>query len=160
MMRTKRAAGAYSPTAGRLLGIIGLLLGLGACSATDPAPSLRYDGRYSGTRQSDSLAACGIAQLQGTLAARISQGHFSLPLFSRKTELTGTVGESGRVRASGIWPNPTGGFPGMTVLDGIVTDDRLDATATDFRCHTELHLRRIQSPRPAEPAERRGGRGG
>ena len=57
-------------------------------------------------------------------------------LFGGKTQLTGTVGADGRVRASGIWANPTGGFPGMTVLNGQVTDGVLDGTATDFRCHT------------------------
>ncbi len=135
-----------------------LALGLAACSATDPIPSPLHDGRYVGTRQSDRLEACGITERQGSLAAQVTSGHFAMSLFSRRTQMTGTVGEDGRVRASGIWSNPTGGFPGVTVLDGEIRDNVLDGAATDFRCHTDVHLRRVMplrkhaSGRVAPPA--------
>lgn len=129
-----------------------LLMAMAACSATDPVPSPRYDGRYAGTRQSDLTAACGVTQLQGTTTARVTDGRLALPLFSSKTQMTGDVGDDGRVRASGIWRNPTGGFPRMTVLNGQITGNTLDGTATDFRCHTELHLRM------AEPSHARSGK--
>jgi hypothetical protein len=70
-----------------------------------------------------------------------------MALFNAKTQMTGTVGEDGRVRASGLWPNPTGGFPGMTVLDGQIAGDTLSGTATDFRCHTDIRLQRVAPPR-------------
>ncbi len=57
--------------------------------------------------------------------------------------MTGTVGENGHVRASGLWPNPTGGFAGMTVFNGEISDGVLEGTATDFRCHTDVRLRRV-----------------
>jgi len=120
-----------------------LALGLGACSATDPMPSPSYDGRYVGTRLSRPVEACGISQPQAATSARVAHGRLTLPLFGPKTELTGTVGDDGRVRASGIWPNPTRGFPGMTVLNGQITDNELDATASDFRCRTDLRLRKV-----------------
>ncbi|MDQ2761956.1 MAG: hypothetical protein M3Y22_00145 [Pseudomonadota bacterium] len=119
------------------------MIGLTACSATDPIPSPLHDGRYVGTRQSDLLEACGISQRQGTVLAHVASGHFAMSLFSPKTQMTGTVGENGRVRASGIWSNPMGGFPGVTVLDGKIRDNVLDGTATDFRCHTNVHLRHV-----------------
>jgi hypothetical protein len=122
-----------------------LLLCVAACSAADPTPSARYDGHYAGTRRSDQAASCGVATLQGTTSARVSGGHLSMALFNANTRLTGTVGDDGRVRASGLWPNPTGGFPGMTVLDGQIVDDALEGTATDFRCHTELRLHRLRA---------------
>lgn len=123
--------------------VIALSLGLGACSASDPVPSPLYDGRYGGTRKSDAAEACGIVQLQGRTSARVSRGHLEMSLFGPKTPMTGTVGEDGRVRASGIWANPTGGFPGVTVLDGQVSGNRLEGTATDFRCHTDIDLLRL-----------------
>nr|WP_294509297.1 hypothetical protein [uncultured Rhodopila sp.] len=127
-----------------------IVLSAAACSATDPIPSGAFDGRYVGTRQSDQAEACGVVALKGSVSARVTDGHFFMALFSAKTQLTGTVGAGGRVRASGIWANPTGGFPGMTVLNGKIADDVLDGTATDFRCHTEVRLHRVASP-PGAP---------
>src|SRR4051812_16426070 len=124
-----------------------LALAVAACSATDPTPSSRYDGHYAGTRRSDQTDACGITRLHDTTSARISRGHLAMDLFSPKTELTGTVGEDGRVRASGMWTNPTGGFPGMTILNGRVSDNELTGTASDFRCHTDVRLHRVTPPR-------------
>jgi hypothetical protein len=123
-----------------------LMLGVAACSATDPAPSPLYDGYYSGVRRSDRTDACGIAQPQGKTSARVADGRIAVPLFTPKTQLTGTVGEGGLVRASGIWPNPTGGFPGVTVLNGTIKDNVLDGTASDFRCHTDIHLEKVVPP--------------
>lgn len=120
-----------------------LLLGPAACSASDPVPSPLYDGTYTGVRESDQAAQCGVAALHGSTTARVKSGHVSMGLFSPKTVLTGTVGEDGSVRASGIWANPTGGFPGMTVLTGRISGKQLDGTATDFRCHTDVKLRRV-----------------
>ena len=129
-----------------------LLLGLAGCSVTDPIPSVRHDGRYAGTRQSDRTEACGISRLQGTTSASVTGGRISMPLFNPRTLITGTVGENGHVRASGLWPNPTGGFAGMTVFNGQISDDVLEGTATDFRCHTNVHLQR------ATPLREHGGK--
>ncbi len=123
-----------------------LVLAGAACSASDPVPSPIFDGQYAGTRRSDQTEACGVAKLEGTTTARIARGRLSMGLFGGKTQLTGTVGEDGRVRASGIWANPTGGFPGMTVLDGQISGKTLNGTATDFRCHTDIRLQRVASP--------------
>jgi hypothetical protein len=120
-----------------------LLLGVAACSATDPTPSPLFDGYYTGTRRSDRLDACGVTQTEGKTTARVTDGRIAIPLFTAKTQLSGTVGEDGTVRASGIWPNPTGGYPGVTVLNGTVRDKVLDGTASDFRCHTDIHLEKI-----------------
>jgi len=65
-----------------------------------------------------------------------------------------TVGEDGRVRASGIWSNPTGGFTGVTVLEGEIRDTVLDGTATDFRYHTDVHLRRVVPLRKPASSQR------
>jgi hypothetical protein len=127
-----------------------LLLGAAACSATDPTPSSLYDGQYAGTRQSDQAEACGIASLRGTTSARIAGGRLTMGLFSPKTRMTGTVGDDGTVRASGIWSNPTGGFPGMTLLNGKISGNELSGTATDFRCRTDVRLRRVEPP-PGRP---------
>jgi hypothetical protein len=125
------------------------LLGLAACSATDPDPSPRFDGTYVGTRESDRPEACGLTQARGTTSARIAGGHVTVPLFGPRTVLTGTVGEDGTVRASGLWANPTGGFPGMTVLNGTIEADALAGMASDFRCHTSLLLRKAARPEAA-----------
>jgi hypothetical protein len=130
------------------LGSAALVLALAACSASDPEPSPRYDGTYVGTRESERPEPCGVTQQHGTTSARIAGGRVTVPLFGPRTLLTGTVGEDGTVRASGIWPNPTGGFPGMTVLNGSISDDVLRGTASDFRCRTSVMLRRSAAPRP------------
>ncbi len=134
-----------------------LLLSPVACSATDPTPSPRFDGKYTGSRESDRTEACGITKLHGVTSARVANGQLTMPLFSPKTPMNGAVGEDGTVRASGIWSNPTGGFPGVTVLNGHIADGTLDATATDFRCHTDLHLKKIEAhpQRPLSLSQRR-----
>jgi hypothetical protein len=124
-----------------------LLIGLAACSARDPDPSPHFDGRYVGDRTTDQTEACGVTRTRGTTSAVVDRGHLSMPLFSPKTRLQGTVGADGTVRASGIWANPTGGFPGETVLNGRILDDVLVGTASDFRCHTDVHLRKVEPPR-------------
>lgn len=126
-----------------------IVLSAAACSASDPIASPGFDGRYAGTRQSDQAEACGVADLKGPVSARVTGGHFFMALFNAKTPMTGTVGADGKLRASGIWANPTRGFPGMTVLNGKITDGVLDGTATDFRCHTEVRLRRVVPARSA-----------
>jgi hypothetical protein len=123
-----------------------VVLAASACSAADPVPARAFDGRYAGTRQSDQAGVCGVAALKGPVSARVTDGHFSMALFSHGTQMTGTVGADGTVRASGIWANPTGGFPGMTILNGKIANEVLDGTATDFRCHTDVRLRRIVPP--------------
>jgi|tagenome__1003787_1003787.scaffolds.fasta_scaffold19356738_1 hypothetical protein len=138
------------------VGTATLVLAVAACSTTNPTPSSRYDGHYAGTRQSDRTEVCGITRLHGTTSARINRGHVDMDLFSPKTQLTGTVGEDGTVRASGMWTNPTGGFPGMTILNGKISDNELTGTASDFRCHTDVRLHRIPPPRGRSAG---GGRG-
>ncbi len=134
---------------------LSLMLVVTACSATDPVPSPRFDGHYTGTRESDKAEACGVTATRGTTSASISGGHITMPLFGPKTPLTGSVGDDGTVRASGIWRNPTGGFPGETVLDARIRDDLLDGTATDFRCSTVVHLRRsVRQPKPQDKVRR------
>jgi hypothetical protein len=128
-----------------------LLLAVAACSATDPAPSPLYDGYYAGTRESDRTDACGISQVHGGASASVAGGRVAIPLFAPGTQMTGTVGEDGTVRASGIWTNPTGGFPGVTVLNGTIRNNVLEGKASDFRCHTDIHLEK------ALPARRRVG---
>jgi hypothetical protein len=131
----------------RRTGWLSLLLAFAACSASDPDPSPLFDGHYFGTRRSDRADACGISSTEGTTSARVAQGHLTMRLFGRpRTELAGTVGDNGRLRASGIWPNPTGGFPGVTVLNGYIRNETLEGTASDFRCHTDLRLRKITEP--------------
>jgi hypothetical protein len=124
-----------------------------ACRLT-PSPSPRFDGRYVGARRSDRLDACGIDNPEGTTSAQVAQGHLTMLLFGPRTLLIGTIGDDGRVRASGIWPNPMGGFPGITVLDGSISNGELAATASDFRCHTDLQLHKFVRPAPRARAER------
>ena len=142
---------------GMLVSKVGLLMALvacAACSASDPDPSPLFDGRYVGTRRSDRLDACGIDKPEGTTSAQVVQGHLTMLLFGPRTQLIGTVGDDGRVRASGIWPNPMGGFPGITVLDGSISNEKLAGTASDFRCHTNLQLHKFVRPATRARAER------
>ncbi|MGD0104185.1 MAG: hypothetical protein ABSC06_09130 [Rhodopila sp.] len=125
-----------------------MVLGLAACSAKDPDPSPLYDGRYVGTRQSDKLDACGISSPHGTTSAQVIDGRLTMPLFSSRTKLDGTVGEDGRVRASGIWRTPTERYPQITVLNGTIRDNVLDGRASDFQCTTDLKLHRILPHHP------------
>jgi hypothetical protein len=139
-----------------------LLAGLEACSSVmDPVPSPLYDGSYAGRRWSDKTVECGITEPRGTTTARISNGRLNLPLFGSRTRLEGTVGADGTLRASGLWPNPHGGFPGMTVLTGKIQDGVLQGVATDHRCTTELELHRTGGPsRGRAPGPRAGSRPG
>jgi hypothetical protein len=139
----------------KLVAMATLVLAVAACSATNPTPSSLYDGHYVGTRRSDRTEACGITRLNGSTSARIARGQVNMDLFGPKTQLTGTVGEDGRVRASGMWTNPTGGFPGMTILNGTISDNELSGTASDFRCHTDVRLQRVAPPRRQPPGTRR-----
>jgi hypothetical protein len=136
------------------IGLVTLCLVVAACSAQDPDPSPVYDGRYVGTRHSDHLDECGISNPAGTTSALVAQGRLTMPLFGARTQLTGTVGDDGRVRASGIWPNPTHGFPGVTVLNGYIKDEALEGTASDFRCHTDVRLRKVVQPTQRPTARR------
>lgn len=72
----------------------------------------------------------------------MQQGRLRLRLFGPQTALDGTVGADGTVRASGLWKSPSG-YPNMTVLHGHVADGVMTGTASDFRCVTDLKLRRI-----------------
>ncbi len=65
--------------------------------------------------------------------------------------MTGTVGEDGTLRASGIWANPTGGFPGVTVQNRAIRAGDLDGTAAGFGYHTDIRPRRA-APRPPRSA--------
>lgn len=121
---------------------------LGACaSTTNPTPSARYDGDYAGRRWSDKTVECGVTEQRGTTSAHISGGRLTLPLFGPRTRLEGSVGEDGALRASGLWANPKGGFPGMTILIGKVQEGVLQGIATDYRCHTEVDLKKTRQPR-------------
>jgi hypothetical protein len=136
------------------IGLVTLSLAVTACSAQDSDPSPVFDGRYVGTRHSDRLDECGINNPAGTTSALVAQGHLTMPLFGPRTQLAGTVGDDGRVRASGIWPNPTHGFPGVTVLDGHLKNEALEGTASDFRCHTDVRLRKVVPPTSRSTARR------
>jgi hypothetical protein len=137
-----------------------LLLGIAACSAADPAPSPLFDGYYAGVRLSDRTDACGITRAQGRTTARVAGGRVAIPLFTPGTPMTGTVGEDGTVRASGIWPNPTGGFPGVTVLNGTIKHNVLDGTASDLRCHTDIHLEKVVPPHTGPDGRAAAGKSG
>ncbi len=78
-------------------------MGLRACAASNPVPVASYDGRHSGSRLSGDLTACGIQTPSGTTSALIAPGRLVLNLFGPDTKMEGTVGEDGRVRASGLW---------------------------------------------------------
>lgn len=120
------------------------LLGLGACSsASNPKPSPAFDGRYTGTRESNLPEACGIASAAGRTSATVSGGKLRMNLFDDSTRLDGTVGEDGAVRASGLWRTP-GSFHNFTVLEGRITGGVLTGTATDRRCVTRVALTRAR----------------
>lgn len=132
-----------------------LLVGLAACTSTsNPTASNQFDGLYVGSRTSDKLAECGVSEPSGRTSARIAKGAISLPLFGPRTRLDGTVGADGKLRASGLWPNPTHGYPGMTVLNGHVSGGAMRGSATDLRCHTEIDLHKTASSPNAVPAGR------
>lgn len=121
-----------------------LLCLLAGCSqTTNPEPSARFDGRYAGTRHSNLLEACGITALTGRTAADIRDGRLTMQLFDPGTRMTGTVGEDGRVRASGLWKSPHS-FANFTLLDGRIVDGQFDGVASDSRCVTDIALRRLR----------------
>lgn len=122
-----------------------LLLLLSACSsASNPAPSAGFDGRYAGTRSSNLPEECGAASARGRASATVRDGRLAMQLFGPDSRLSGTVGEDGALRASGLWRTPRG-FNNVTVLRGQVASGVLTGTATDLRCVTELSLRRLPS---------------
>ncbi|GAC1347944.1 MAG: hypothetical protein NVSMB18_34590 [Acetobacteraceae bacterium] len=121
-----------------------LLCLLAGCTQTaNPEPSARYDGRYVGTRQSNLLDACGITALAARTAAEIRGGRLTMQMFDPGTRMTGTVGEDGRVRASGLWKSPRS-FANFTLLDGRIVDGQFDGVASDSRCVTDIALRRMR----------------
>jgi hypothetical protein len=130
-----------------------VILGLAACSASNPDPSPLYDGRYVGTRQSNNPEVCGISGPRGTTAAQVTRGRLTLPLFGSRTLLEGTVGEDGRVRASGIWRTPTEHYPQVTVLNGWIQDELLQGRATNYRCDTDLMLHKVVPHRTSHRAK-------
>jgi hypothetical protein len=127
-------------------------LAVQACSPVEPIASPRYDGRYVGSRQSNSQEDCGVTELNGRASAAIRQGEITLPLFGRDRQLEGTVGEGGNVRASGMWPQPGGRhFTGMTTFTGRISGEELSGEATDFRCYTTIQLRKASQALPVPP---------
>jgi hypothetical protein len=127
--------------------------GVVACSAQNPEPSPVFDGIYSGTRRSDNLDACGISKAEGTTTARVTKGHLTIPLFGPQTMLDGSVGDDGRLRASG-WAKPHASrFPRLMVLNGEIQDETLEGTASDFVCHTDVRLHKTNKPE-ATPSNR------
>ena len=136
-----------------------IVLGLGACSATsNPDPSPAFDGRYTGTRESNLPQACGTSAAAGRTSATVSGGKLRMNLFDDSTRLDGTVGEDGAVRASGLWRTP-GGFHNFTVLEGRVVGGTLTGVATDRRCVTRVALTRARGggglPVPPVPPQQR-----
>jgi hypothetical protein len=115
---------------------------------SDQLPSRLYDGKYIGVRQSNLTRECGIRTVEGNTSAVIKNGHVDFYLFNSKTLLVGTVAANGKVHASGIWPNPTRGFPGVTTLDGYIQQNVLIGNASDLRCNTDITLKKI-NPRPS-----------
>jgi hypothetical protein len=119
------------------------VVALCACSqASNPEPSRLYDGRYVGTRLSNLTDACGITATRGRTAADILGGNLKMQLFTPDTKMTGTVGADGILRASGLWKSPHS-FHNFTILHGKIADGLLTGTASDFRCMTEVALRRV-----------------
>lgn len=119
------------------------LFALSACSsASNPAPSAGFDGRYAGTRNSNLPEECGAGSARGRVSATVARGRLTLNLFGPDSRLSGTVGEDGALRASGLWRTPRG-FNNVTVLRGTIAGGVLTGTATDLRCVTELNLRRV-----------------
>lgn len=126
-----------------LLRVAPCLLALAGCSsASNPAPSVGFDGRYTGTRSSNLTEECGTGSARGRVTATVARGRLTLDLFGPGSRLSGTVGEDGTLRASGLWRTPRG-FNNVTVLRGGISGSVLTGTATDLRCVTELNLRRV-----------------
>jgi hypothetical protein len=128
----------------KLLAILSVTVG--ACShVDDPTPSSRYDGRYSGTRTSDSADVCGIRNPQGSTSAQVTGGHLTIPLFP-DTNLDGSVGEDGSFRAHGFSPARPQRYPQIMIAEGRIERNAMRGEATDFRCHIEIDLQRITPP--------------
>jgi len=121
-----------------------LALALGGCSfARDPVPSAAFDGRYVGARLSAPADACGPVAPRAAVVATVRGGALTLRLFGPGTEVAGTVGAGGTLRASGIW-RTDGGFPFVTVLHGHIDDGTLSGTASNLGCVTLLTLHRAR----------------
>lgn len=123
-----------------------LCLLLAACSAREPIPSGTFDGLYTGSRSVNDTRACGVQDPTGRTSASIRHGRVTVHLFGPQTVLEGNVDESGWVRASGMWENPTHGFPFPTTLTGTIHGREMDANATDYRCEAHVHLARQTRP--------------
>jgi hypothetical protein len=133
---------------------------LAACSPVQPIASPLFDGRYVGTRQSNSEEACGITNLRGKTSANVKNGEISLPLFGTKTQLDGTVGSDGAIRAWGMWSSQeTAHFPSMTTFVGQITGNYLEGEASNFKCNTTVHLHKmaetVNLPLPPRPPQRK-----
>lgn len=127
------------------------LLALAGCaSVAEPTPVATYDGRYIGTRDANRPDACGVAPVHGPVSAVVRRGRLRMQLFGPGTVLEGSVGEDGRLRASGMW-SAGRDFPTMTVLRGVIEHGRLTGEATDWRCVTRVALRRNGPRRAALP---------
>ena len=124
----------------------------GCSAARNPTPSAAYDGRYVGTRESGPPDACGPVAPRGPVAATVRRGALRLRLFGRGTDLEGTVGDDGGLRASGMWRTGEA-FPRMTVLEGRIEAGALTGTASDLHCVSRLVLHRARHHRggPASP---------
>ena len=119
----------------------GTLALCGCAQVSNLEPFRLYDGRYVGTRESNLTEACGITTTTGRTAADIAGGKLTMQLFNPGTKMTGTVGEDGVLRASGLWRSPRS-FHNFTVLHGKIAGGLLTGTATDNRCVTEITLRK------------------
>ena len=118
----------------------------GCSAARNPVPSAVHDGRYAGTRDSGPPDACGPVPPHAQVAATVRHGLLRLRLFGAGTELEGTVGVDGMLRASGMWRSGES-FPRMTVLQGRIADGVLTGTASDLHCVSHLVLHRVRHRR-------------
>jgi hypothetical protein len=114
----------------------------GCAQTANPDPSPSFDGRYVGTRSSNLTDACGITAATGRTQADVLRGKLTMLLFNPGTKMTGTVGEDGNLRASGLWKSPHG-FHNFTLMRGQIVDGLLSGVASDSRCVTDIELKRV-----------------
>ena len=125
-----------------LLASVGVVLG-GCAQTSNPDPSPSFDGRYVGTRESNLTEACGITTASGRTQADVVGGKLTMLLFNPGTKMTGTVGEDGKLRASGLWQSPHG-FHNFTLMQGEIVGGLLSGIASDSRCVTDVELKRVR----------------